>query len=300
MIKKESSYSLYFMMVGAMIIWGLSWTNAKILGTYTDPLILMFWRFVIAGFGFLPILPFIKKSLKLNKENFFFVILNAFFITLYNYFYFKGTQIGLAGAGGVLVTTLNPIFTFLFTLLIYNKTASKKDIIGVLMGLTGGGLIMNIWNFSLNSLLVSGNLYFLLCALSWVFVTLITSKSKTKIHIIPFSFWSFSISAIFTVPFITNLPIMEVFQFDIIFWTNFLMVSIGSMTLATTIYFLGTTQLGSEKASAFIFTVPVSAMGFSIIFLGEKLELFTVIGGIFAITAVYLINRNPEKDTAIE
>ena len=73
MIKKESSCSLYFMMVGAMIIWGLSWTNAKILGTYTDPLILMFWRFVIAGFGFLPILPFIKKSLKLNKENFFFV-----------------------------------------------------------------------------------------------------------------------------------------------------------------------------------------------------------------------------------
>jgi len=70
MIKKQSSYSLYFMMVGAMIIWGLSWTNAKILGTYTDPLILMFWRFVIAGFGFLPILPFIKKSLKLSKENF--------------------------------------------------------------------------------------------------------------------------------------------------------------------------------------------------------------------------------------
>ena len=93
---------------------------------------------------------------------------------------------------------------------------------------------------------------------------------------------------------------MEVFQFDMIFWTNFLMVSIGSMTIATTIYFLGTTQLGSEKASAFIFTVPVSAMGFSIIFLGEKLELFTVIGGIFAITAVYLINRNPAKDTAIE
>ena len=74
------------MMVGAMIIWGLSWTNAKILGTYAAPLILMFWRFVIAGFGFLPILPFIKKSLKLNKENFFFVLGNAFFITLYNYF----------------------------------------------------------------------------------------------------------------------------------------------------------------------------------------------------------------------
>ena len=58
------------MMVGAMIIWGLSWTNAKILGTYTDPLILMFWRFVIAGFGFLPILPFIKKNKWYTKEEF--------------------------------------------------------------------------------------------------------------------------------------------------------------------------------------------------------------------------------------
>ena len=73
-----------------------------------------------------------------------------------------------------------------------------------------------------------------------------------------------------------------------------LFVSIGAIVFGTTVYFYGTVVLGADKASAFIFIVPVSAILFSIILLGESLEISTAGGGILAMSAVYLINNKPK------
>jgi drug/metabolite transporter (DMT)-like permease len=50
-------------------------------------------------------------------------------------------------------------------------------------------------------------------------------------------------------------------------------------------------RLGSQRAAAFIFTVPVSAMLFSALLLGEEFDGFIIVGGVFSVTAVYLINQ---------
>ena len=48
------------------------------------------------------------------------------FVILYNINYFKGTQIGLAGLGGVIVPTLSPILTYLLTLLLRVEKFKKN------------------------------------------------------------------------------------------------------------------------------------------------------------------------------
>ena len=55
-----------------------------------------------------------------------------------------GTHYGYAGKGAVLVTTLNPIITFIIMLFI-NKKINKKEILGICLGLLGGLFIMNIF-----------------------------------------------------------------------------------------------------------------------------------------------------------
>ena len=123
-------WKLHTLMVLAMTTWGLSWTNAKLLGLYADAPLLSFWRFAIASICFFFIVN-TKISLKINFSSFPLIILNSIFIVMYNYFYFKGTQIGLAGVGGVLVTTMNPILTTIFSSLILQETVSKKGILGL-------------------------------------------------------------------------------------------------------------------------------------------------------------------------
>ena len=76
------------MMIIAMITWGLSWTNAKILGTYADPPLIMFWRFVIASICFFFIVV-VRESIKISTKAIPVIIINSIFMVLYNFFISK-------------------------------------------------------------------------------------------------------------------------------------------------------------------------------------------------------------------
>ena len=275
----------------AMVTWGLSWTNAKILGMYGDAPLMTFWRFVFATLSFAPIVYFTKSSFSINGKSLRFIALNALFMTSYNYFYFRGTQVGLAGSGGVLVTTLNPINTAILAAILFNIPLYRKDIAGMIIGFIGGGMIMNIWNMDMDLFLQSGNTHFLLASLSWAAVTLITSRSKDVMPFIPYSFWCFGIASLLSFLLAFDQPLLSIFQFDWVFWLNMLLLAVGAMAFGTTIYFLASRQLGPQKASSFIFTVPVTAMLFAMLFLNEELTITIAIGSILAMFAVYLINK---------
>jgi drug/metabolite transporter (DMT)-like permease len=258
---------------------------------YGDAPLMTFWRFVFATLSFAPIVYFTKSSFSINGKSLRFIALNALFMTSYNYFYFRGTQVGLAGAGGVLVTTLNPINTAILAAILFNIPLYRKDIAGMIIGFIGGGMIMNIWNMDMDLLLQSGNAHFLLASLSWAAVTLITSRSKDVMPFIPYSFWSFGIASLLSFLLAFDQPLLSIFQFDWVFWLNMLLLAVGAMAFGTTIYFLATRQLGPQKASSFIFTVPVTAMLFAMLFLNEELTITIAIGSILAMFAVYLINK---------
>ncbi len=275
----------------AMVTWGLSWTNAKIVGMYGDAPLMTFWRFVFATLSFAPIVYFTKSSFSINGKSLRFIALNALFMTSYNYFYFRGTQVGLAGAGGVLVTTLNPINTAILAAILFNIPLYRKDIAGMIIGFIGGGMIMNIWNMDMDLFLQSGNTHFLLASLSWAAVTLITSRSKDVMPFITYSFWSFGIASLLSFLLAFDQPLLSIFQFDWVFWLNMMLLAVGAMAFGTTIYFLASRQLGPQKASSFIFTVPVTAMLFAMLFLNEELTITIATGSILAMFAVYLINK---------
>ena len=98
--------TLNTLMMLAMLSWGLSWTNAKLVGQYADATLIMVWRFLIAAVSIAPILLITKISFYIKKKDLLLIFSNSLFMVSYNYIYFKGTQVGLAGTGGVLVTTL--------------------------------------------------------------------------------------------------------------------------------------------------------------------------------------------------
>lgn len=297
MNKNQSPILLYILMILAMAAWGLSWSNAKVLGHYAHPTVLIFWRFLFSSIAMLPVLLFKGQNLFISKKGFSFAIGGAIFISFYNYLFFIGTHIGSAGIGGVIVPTMNPIITFGGSVIIFRQVFLRKDIYGLFLGLIGGCIVLKVWDFSFNQITNSGNTYFVLASFFWAGLTLISSRSHTVIQTLTFSFWVYFISAIFYFPFVIQNEWMSIFNMDWIFWLHMISVSIGAMVFGTTVYFIGTTKLGSDKASAFIFTVPVTAILFSMIILKEPLEISTAIGGILAMIAVYLINKkHPQRE----
>ena len=274
-----------------MISWGISWTSAKIMGQYINPTTAIFTRFLISTITFLPISPLLKKRLSLKFISLKTVIICAVILALYNYCFFTATKFGLAGAGGVLVTTAIPIITMVLIAIINKEQLTIRGTIGMFVGLIGGCFIINVWQLGVGQIFQSGNIYFILCATIWAGLTIFISKFVEKSQSINFTFWMYLGVAIIMIPFVEFENVIALSTFDLTFWIHFTIVSVGALTFGTTTYFVASQQLGAEKSSSFIFTVPISAMLTSMILINEVLTIRTFIGCCLSIFAVIIINR---------
>src|SRR5688572_14267673 len=115
-----SSASRLFLagMILSMTLWGLSWASGKILARYGDPLTISFFRFALTFFTMPFILLVLKVKININKSGIQDLIIASLLMSLYTWLFFRGLSVGKAGAGGVLVTVLNPIIAYAIMLTI--------------------------------------------------------------------------------------------------------------------------------------------------------------------------------------
>ena len=229
-----------------------------------------------------------------------YILTGAVFISLYNIFFFMGTDRGAASVGGIIVPSFNPIITFIISVLLLKQVVYRKDIIGLILGFMGGMIVLKAWTLSLEQMIANGNMYFICASISWGIMSVISGRSHGHVSTLSFSFWVYTISALIYLGVTWNKDILLIFTYDWIFWVNMFFLSAGAMVFGTTVYFFGTARLGPEKASAFIFTVPVTALFFSVLLIGERLEMTTLLGGIMTMTAVYLINKSHAQQEPID
>ena len=113
-----------------------------------------------------------------------------------------------------------------------------------------------------------------------------------KINAFVFTFYTYVISSsTLYLFFVDNTVFTKIMNFDSIFWFNIFVITILSTTFATSIYFIGASKLGAKEVSSFIFLVPASALIIGAIFLDEKITLNIIIGTIFTIIAIYILNN---------
>jgi drug/metabolite transporter (DMT)-like permease len=278
-------------MIASMFCWGLGWASNKVLASYGSATAISFYRFLITTISLLVLVFFLKEKITFNLKTFWIVLLSSICLSLYTYYFIIGLSVGLSGAGGVLVTTLNPIITFILTLLLTLKKPNKMESLGLIVGAIAACILLKIWD-NLNALLTGGNIFFLIATSLWSILSRFTSLSKQFSTPIIFSLWMYFICSLTMLFLSDSIEIINIFkQSDTMFWLNMFFSGTITTSIATTIYFYATTKLGVNKASSFIFLVPLSASIGSWIFLSEIPQWHTVLGGILGVLAVYIISK---------
>ncbi len=272
-----------------MVAWGGSWVNAKVLSGYIDEFEMIFFRFGITAVTMIPIIFYLKKSFKIDLKSFGLVLLSAVVFIAYMKYFFLGTKYGTASLGGAFVTTLIPINTFIFLVVLGDKKITKKDIFALVLGAIGVMSMLNVWEFNKEEILVPQNLYFIIASILWPILTIISSKS-TKISPLVFTFYLYIVTVVFDLLFFVDLKALEYQKFDAVFYLNIATISILATTFANSIYFLGIERLGASEVSSFIFLVPISAIVLSAVFLKEHISLSIIIGTVLTLIAIKILN----------
>ncbi len=288
-MKEKNKNLFYILMFFAMIGWGASWINAKVLSAYINEFEMIFIRYVITVLTMIPIILYMKKSFRIDLKSFLLVLLTSIVFIAYLKYYFLGTKLGTASLGGAFVTTLVPILTFLMLVILRAKKVLLKDIFALSLGAVGVLTILNIWNTNLDELFVKSNVYFVFASFLWSLVTILSAKS-IKISPIVFTFYLYIVTVVIDTLFFVNFNAIAYEKFDNTFWSNIFVITIVASTFSNTIYFLGIEKLGTSEVSSFIFLVPFSTIGLSYLFLDEKINFSMLLGTILTIIAVVILN----------
>lgn len=282
-----------YLLILSMLLWGGGWSALKILTENMPMETIVFWRFFIMSISFLPILYFIKEPLIISKSNLKYIggssVLNIAFMVSS----FFGIKYGYAGSAGVIITTLSPLMTFLLVAIIFRKRLHDRQYFGLFLGMIGGVIMLELSD--LNLFLNGANLYFLLCAIIWAGVTVLSQHSHQHIHPIHYSFLISVVATITTFIYGYNSNLLSVFEQDSRFWIALIYLAVLGQSVATTIFFMASGKLGSEKTSSFMFLVPVFALLVAWMLLNEKVQTHILIGGSFSMLAVYFINKKRKK-----
>jgi len=300
--------SLFNALLMLMLItfWGSSFVVVKIaLGEGLTPIAIATFRFLIAGGLFLTTLLF-KKSrerdyrlLVEKKDMLTLVSLALFGVTFFFITQYTGIQMAGASIAAILVCLLSPILIAIFSARIFKEHLIKKQILGIAIAATGTFIIVagSTLSFPNNEDIFLGSLILLSTPILWATYSLLGKKILERYN--PFLVVAYvtMLGGLFLVPFsLAENSFHQVFAMSLNSWLAILFLSITCSLLGYYIWFYVLKQVGAAVASSFLFAEPLVTVLFAVAFVGEKIGLFILVGGLLIFIGVYLVTvklQNP-------
>lgn len=293
--KTESNHSAYSMLVSTVVLWGGANVAGKFVVQDIPPLTVAGIRMALAS-GVLLFLLSRKEgfSLPAKRDWPMFVTLGALGIFGANALLYVGlkytsvTNASLVASGSPIIITLLSAFMLKQRISIWQIIAIFLSFLGVLVVLTKGNwsILVNL-NFNFGDVIVLG------VPVCWGLYTVLTNKIVHRYSPLLLGTYSTLIGALVFVPFMVYELIVgwsgiQVTVIDVgaIAYSGLLSTTIGNLW-----WNRGIKKVGASRAGIFMNGVPICAMAFSALLLGEKIALTQILGAFMVIMGVYLNSK---------
>lgn len=265
---------------------GSSFAVGKIGLSYSSPLLLAALRFTLAGLLMVVIVIALKRPHPESKRNWIkMLIIGTFQTAGVMGCIFLSLRTITASESSILTFT-NPLLVVLFGTVFLQTRYKLYQWIGVLLGLVGVSITMGTQiEFKI------GILFGILSAVFWAISTLLVKKWGLF-----FDTWVLSAYQMFfggllllLSDFILEKPVF-ILNGNSLFILLWLSIMSSIVQFAVWYYLLQKGDPG--KTSAFLFLAPFFGVLSGWLLLGETLYPSIIVGGLFIIIGVYLVNRN--------
>ncbi|MEM2488773.1 MAG: DMT family transporter [Thermoplasmata archaeon] len=263
-------------------IWGFTFPLQKLSVAYISPSLLIAIRFLIGALAIFLIFP--KRILNSNRD----LILSGFFIGIFLFFGYYFQVVGIIYTSAINSSLITGLYVIISPILAFFILKEKIDYkVGIALILALFGLIM-VTGFYQHMYLNLGDLLTVISAISYSFQVVFVDK-YSKIHDpIPLTFYQVLIVVPFSIMFIPVLPIYSKFNFIVYFSIFYL--SLFATTGAILLQNLGQKGVDSATASMVFAMEPVFGVIFSMIVLGEAMNIIQIFGSIFLVFAMIIVS----------
>ncbi|HEV3500892.1 MAG TPA: DMT family transporter [Bradyrhizobium sp.] len=281
-------------------ITALCWAGNAIVGRlaagHIPPVTLSFLRWT---FAFLIILPFAWKHLKrdwgaIRRHLGIMIVLSITGIGAFNtlqYWALEHTQ----ALNTLLLQSAGPLFVAVWSLILLGVRLTPAQAGGIVVSLTGVLVILLHGDLSALTAIQfnKGDIIFTV-ALAIFGLYSVLSLKRPKIHGLSFVGFTFGCGAACLIPlWIWELVSRPVMQLDTANLLSLFYVAVFPSTLAYLCFNRGVQLIGANRAAPFFHVVPVFGSAMAMVFLGERPQLFHIIGFALVLTGVFVASRKP-------
>jgi drug/metabolite transporter (DMT)-like permease len=291
-----------------ILFWGSSFVVVKTaLAEGLTPISIATYRFLIAGGLFVLALVFNKtrdKDYKLSIDEHEFPALVILALTGVAFFFtaqYTGIKLASASLAAILVCFLSPILIAAFSAYIYKETLTKRQILGI--GAAALGTLIVITEGSIafaeggNQILL-GTLLLLCTPVLWAMYSLVGKNLLEKHN--PFVIVAYvnMLGGLFLIPFsLAENSLSLILSMSLNSWLAILFLSVTCSFFGYSIWFYELNRGKAAVTSSFLFAEPLVTVTFAIVFIGETISAFTIIGALFIFLGVLLVIANRSRPT---
>ncbi|MEQ8193311.1 MAG: DMT family transporter [Rhodospirillales bacterium] len=285
----------YVMLCLCALFWGSNITLGRAVHADIPPIALAFWRNTVALCALLIFTrrdvvrhwPLMRTHWKLFAASgvIGFALFNAIMYTALH----TTTTINAA-----LMMSMTPVIVPLFAYFMLQEAVTARQAFGVFASLLGVMVILcrGDLDILLGLRFVAGDVIMLVAAASWSLYTVLVKLRPEPIN--PYVF--ITLSLCFAVPALLPFYLWETFTVQAVSWNaaslaTILYIGLVPTTVALVLFNRALDTVGPSRAGQFQHLVPVAAAGLAILFLGERLREFHVVGTLIIAAGIWFAQR---------
>jgi drug/metabolite transporter (DMT)-like permease len=285
---QEKSYGLA--VVGAVLIWSVSFVATKIAFRAFPPLTLGALRFIFAAV-MLGVILWIQRGLVIPapRDLLRLCVSGVLGITIYFSMENLGVQMATA-ADAALIVSAYPAITMLLEMVIYRNAISWIRFVGVGLAIMGVFLIIKESSSIGGTHRLSGDVVLTVTGIVWTFYNFVTRKVVNQYPTVAVTFYQTVAGAVAFLPLAWlerekwRIPTTESLS-------ALLYLGVFCSVIAFLLYAYGLKRLASSTAVTLMNLVPVFGVVFAVIFLHETMSGSQFIGGAIVIAGIVLSVR---------
>lgn len=286
---------IYFKLLMTMACWGGTFVAGRLLGGVVAPFHASFLRFAIATAILLVILYRHNGHFpRLNKVQFYTILLLGLTGVLgYNLAFFKGLETVSASRAGLIIA-LNPVGIALFSALAGGEPLRAKRSLGIIISVIGAMMVISRGQWDvLTGAIGSGEMTLLVCVICWALYSVIGRYTLTGLSPLTAVTYSALAGTILLAPLSLTQGLMaEIVHYDLSAWISILYLAIFGTVAGFIWYYQAIKVIGTVRSGVFINFVPLFALLFGILILGESLTPSLLQGGVLVITGAWITNND--------
>jgi len=293
--RKQAGITVYLIAVLPPLFWAGNFLLARMFRNEIPPLQMSFWRWAIAMVILLAFFgPGLRAHLHVMRAEWARLCLLALLgITAFNAFVYSALHYTTV-INGSLVNTMLPVITFILALIILGDRISLRQGVGVLLAFLGALVVITqgSWQQLASLSLNKGDLLVLCGTTCWALYTVLLRWRPSKLPPMVFLTVVVILGVLFHIPFVA-WEIAEVGTFSPT-WGRLgalLYFAVFASILAYICWNKAVATIGPGKTGTFMYLLPFFSAVLAIVFLGERLELFHVVGIALILAGVVLVTR---------